>query len=361
MTFAKCYDRKNNGFDLIRYFFAILVIYYHCYPLLGISSGEILQKWSRNHMSLGSFAVNGFFIIGGFLITQSMDHSSSLGEFLKKRVLRIFPAFMCSLLICAFIIGPICSALPMNEYIEDAGDGPLSFIIKNLTFNVRGYAWGIHDVFSDNPYPLSVNGSMWTLKHEFACYLVILILACLKFFEHRKLFICALASTMILYCFNQMSGFIPFSLDKISQILISVNAGEYATFIGFLALFLSGACIYIFADSIPLHRRYVVISWLIFLLGIRTNMGWHNIAVQLFLPYAVLGTCVYIKNISVRRFGDLSYGLYIYSFPIQQTIIHFTEARLSLPVFFTVSLFCAVVLAIISWNCIEKFALRRRG
>lgn len=172
-TIKEAYNPKDNLFDLLRFVFAVMVIYSHSFVLLKGQGGseDLLAKITNNQISAGSLAVNCFFVLSGFLIMQSLSSTPSISQYIKNRFLRIFPAFFVSLFLISFIIGPFLTVLPSSEYFKMNQGGPVDFIFKNITFNIFGYSWTVRDLFQENPYPGSANGSMWTLKHEVAMYM----------------------------------------------------------------------------------------------------------------------------------------------------------------------------------------------
>lgn len=98
---------RHNSFDLLRLFLAVLVVLSHCYLITGVQEKKPLYVWSGGLITMGTFAVNGFFVISGYLVYGSLQRSFSVLHFLWKRVLRIFPALfglaLFSILITAFI------------------------------------------------------------------------------------------------------------------------------------------------------------------------------------------------------------------------------------------------------------------
>lgn len=190
-TFLDVYSRRENAFDILRFILAVFVIYGHSYPLLlgSASTGDILARLTHFQLDIAALAVYSFFVISGFLIIQSLENSSSYTSYFIKRTLRIVPAFFISLSLIAIVIGPIVSELSFAEYFSNSdGLGPFTFIYKNLFFNIKGYSWIIHDVFANNPFQYGLNGSMWTLKHEVACYIVLVILAVFHIVKYKKCF-----------------------------------------------------------------------------------------------------------------------------------------------------------------------------
>jgi len=169
--------RNGNNFNLLRLIFALLVLLSHAPELRdGNRSREILTS-IFNTLSFGEFAVDGFFLLSGYLILKSWMSQPAVWPFLKKRVLRIYPGFVAASLICAFVIGPIVA--------EPAG----YFSRLWLPGFVRGMATlsepVVPAIFTGTPYP-GVNGSMWTISLEFACYMSVLLLGVLGALRTRR-------------------------------------------------------------------------------------------------------------------------------------------------------------------------------
>ena len=108
---SRLMDRRKNNFDFIRLMAASLVIFSHCFPLTLPSENaeEPLMIVSGGQITLGNLSVMIFFVVSGFLITQSFVYSQDLRKFLLARVLRIFPALIFLILATVFILGPIVS------------------------------------------------------------------------------------------------------------------------------------------------------------------------------------------------------------------------------------------------------------
>ena len=173
-TIASVYNPKSNSFNIIRFFLAASVLYSHTFLLLdGTGVNEPLVLATKDKTSIGEMAVFAFFAISGFLITQSFENSGSIRNYLYKRCLRIFPAFFASLILSAFVLGPLVSSLTPSEYLLNQHN-PFLFVIKSITFNIFGQQITIADVFLHNHFSGVVNASMWTIKYEFFCYIGII-------------------------------------------------------------------------------------------------------------------------------------------------------------------------------------------
>ena len=162
---------------LLRFFFASLVILSHSYLLLTPDGNEIepVSRVTYMKMNLGSLAVACFFGISGFLITQSWLKSPRVSDYLRKRVLRIYPGWTVAVLFCVFIIGPV---LHNNHYLEFHDKGTYRFISQLLLYK-NGY-------FNELPGIGIPNGSLWTIPFEFMCYLLVMALGLLGIFRKRN-------------------------------------------------------------------------------------------------------------------------------------------------------------------------------
>jgi len=159
------WDQRENSFDALRLILATLVVYSHSFPLTqGIQSREPLWRATRGQLSLGTMAVDFFFIISGFLITASMLRSSSVWEFLKKRIQRIYPGFFAANLMGTFLFAQIGHARVIPQ---------ISKRFLNCVFEtIRLHEFTYSAAFLANPLS-GINGSIWTIPYEFWCYLLV--------------------------------------------------------------------------------------------------------------------------------------------------------------------------------------------
>ena len=98
----------ENNFDFLRFILATTVVFCHSYVIYyGNVDQEPLWVWSENQLSLGTLAINFFFVISGFLVTQSWDRNADYLAFLRKRILRIYPGFIAVCAACAFLFAPL--------------------------------------------------------------------------------------------------------------------------------------------------------------------------------------------------------------------------------------------------------------
>ena len=158
----------ENNFGLIRHCAALAVLVSHSVALTtGQEATELGMRLTRNQMTLGHLAVFTFFILSGYLITQSWQRRPQLGSFLIARAGRLLPGLALSLVGCV-VAGAVVTTLPVVDYAADPATG--QFVWLNLS--LLGFAGPLPGVFAGHPVP-AVNGSLWTLQYEATCYAIL--------------------------------------------------------------------------------------------------------------------------------------------------------------------------------------------
>jgi peptidoglycan/LPS O-acetylase OafA/YrhL len=332
---------RANNFDALRLAAASVVIFSHSFIIAeGVDEHEPLVLLTGRQAQLGHVGVFIFFVISGFLVTQSYEQTGEPLRFLAKRALRIFPGLFVALLISAFVIGPIATALPPAAYFQRAE--VYSYVVGNTLLNLSVHQ--LPDVLLvDNPVGLEINGSLWTLRYEFMMYLMVMVLGMLRLLELRVL-LPVLALGLAYHHFDLL-GF----LDAFGWLL---------------AFFAMGMVLYKLRDSRLFDGRLVLLA----LLGMAAS-----IPLQQFIPlFPLFGgyLAIYLALerrlpiIPATRFGDLSYGLYIYGWPIAAMVMFATGGRATWWQVFAFTLPLAGVMAHLSWRFVEEPCLRlkpRRG
>ena len=351
-TLSSYIENRNNNFNLIRLIAGILVLMSHCYPLyFGSGASEPLKKLVG--ISLGWVAVDLFFISSGFLIAGSLFNRKTLSDFVKSRVLRIYPGLAISLLLTVFLLGPYFTKLPLLSYFTSPET--YKFLLLNVTL-FFGEEANLPGVFTALPLAHTVNGSLWTLPFEVRAYTLLVITGLLLTFLEKKwsifgskwFYLLIAAFGMSLHLFNYFNKILP----------ISYFGAEYARLI---TMFFVGVAYYKYKDLIVLSNS--AFYWLVILLIISSvNYDWFFVVYSLSLSY-LLFYLAYVPKGFIRKFntyGDYSYGIYIYAFPIQQAILALST-NISLFTFFLTSLVITFVFAFFSWQFVEKPALQLKN
>ena len=343
---------EPNNFHFLRFFAASLVIVGHVYPLNGLP--DVIEQWSLGLFPSGHIAVCIFFVISGYLVIQSNLKSSSTLSYLMKRVLRIFPGLLVALIFTAFIIGPIATSFSLSQYFSDIHTYRFFDYLKLYPSN-QGTLPG---VFVSNPHT-AANGSLWTLAYEFTMYLF--VIAAVFLFRSRWLwFLISFLVFFLVFCvfYSHFQGDKPMRFIHLNLFHL-IDFGIY---------FVLGMLFYVYQDKIPLH-------WWGALLAFGAWMGMYPIAEAGYIP---LVTITWVRYFSITylvmyfsflkgplnqfgKNGDLSYGIYIYAFPIQQTIVHFFGKEM--PPYQQILLAFAFILPLawFSWHFVEKPVLKYKS
>ena len=342
-------DHSRNAFDLLRFLAAFAVLFSHSFPLYGLREPFLVFG-----LPLANSAVYMFFVISGFLVYQSWDRDADVVRFAARRALRLLPALVVVVLITVFIVGPVMTTLPLAAYFRSADTW--RYMISNASL-VTG-PLTLPGVFETNPYPLAVNGSLWTLTYEVLMYA---ILAAVGAITHRKTmrWVCLalLGFFATGWTVSSALGVTTYSLPLpgVSRIGLDFDWMRVALLGTF---FFAGSCMYGFRDKVQLS----VVTALVLLVacGFARNPFAVMVLLWVTLSYASL-VFAYRAPAPLRRFGarrDLSYGTYIYAFPVQQIVSPLAiNAGAGWWVAFAASAILAILLAALSWHYIEQHAL----
>lgn len=345
----------RNNFDLLRFLLATSVIFCHCYAIYygweRFAKLEPFMNWSGGKISIGSTAVNFFFVISGFLIVRSFEYSAKFWDFLKKRVLRIYPGFIVVYILGFFIFGPIghMKVWNLSAYAEFLKSIPY----KRELANMLSLQSPIEKrYFTDLPQ-FGLNNSLWTIHYEFICYLIIPVLVWLGFTKQKWWLFISLSVSYILFSLQ--------SLGYIFAFKPSLNGGIIGNpyyYPRFFTYFLSGSFIYIYRNHMPRTIWLAIISFVLFFLAFKLRL------IDVIWPFTgtyLLFFVAYHPKISFPNFakyGDFSYGIYLYGWPLQQLVILYSRKFLSPLTFFTAVYPIVLIFAVLSWKIIESPALK---
>lgn len=335
---------RDNNFNLIRIAAAYAVLVTHSFALV-FGTGDAEPFGNTLGMTIGSIAVDIFFLTSGFLVTASLLTRQSTIEFIWARVLRIFPALLVMLLLTVFGLGLFFTTLSWHSYLTN----PLTYryFLKCLTLftGVRGTLPG---VFENNPFENVVNGSLWTMPYEVKMYATLAFiwvsLRVTPRFRTKVFKLTIVSGTLLAGLFVILAHF---SLTK-----------EDDRFLRLFFMFFSGATFFILKDQIVLsHTTFYLL--LAALLLAMLNKQIFFLVYMATLAY-MLFFVAYIPSGFIRaynKFGDYSYGVYIYAFPVQQSIAALLPG---IPVLSMViiSSVISIIFAALSWHILEKHALK---
>lgn len=327
---------RENNLNLIRAFAATTVLVSHAWPIsLGAGADEPLSALAGH--SLGTLAVYAFFVISGFLITASFARSQSHRQFLQARALRLFPGLFVSLLLVSLVLGPVVTDLPLASYLTNP-EVPL-FLLRNMMLVSPAYT--LPGVFETNPWP-TVEGSIWTLVYEVACYVGVLIAGLFGAFRKPRYLMLAIFLYLVIWLIWLIMGMhLHPKLDALHRLSFP---------------FAIGVLFFVLRDRMPL-TLWVLLP-LIALRILASGTVAADPAMALALGYAVLWLAYVPRGplLAYNRLGDYSYGIYIYAFPLQGAVIWFL-GPMTPGMNIAISLPITLFFAVLSWHLIEARAL----
>jgi peptidoglycan/LPS O-acetylase OafA/YrhL len=332
-------ERRTNNFDALRLLAAFAVVVGHAAVLRG--APEQAPAFLGIHVHVLGVAV--FFVISGWLITGSWERSRSVPQFVVSRALRILPLLWVVVLLSVTVLGPLMTDLPLGEYARSTETWRY---LRNL---VMLPADGLPGVFTDVPYPGVVNGSVWTLRAEVICYALVLGAGLLAVALRGRWQTAALvafgAGSVVLVEHGDVrllgssltaaaGTWIYFAVAALLRLHLPRRALRGDVAVGALALWGLAS---LAGEAWAVRASWLALSYVVLVVGLR---GW---------PVAR----------DAARFGDLSYGLYLFAFPVQQVVLDLAPAH---PAWVDVDVVtgASLALAYCSWHLVERPALDLR-
>lgn len=330
---------RANNYDLIRLVAATLVLVSHAFPLTaGNDAGDPLSLLTRGQATLGALAVGVFFFVSGVLVTQSYGQSEGLRHFLWKRALRLFPGLIVLVLLTTFVLGPLLTQLSPADYLSAPGTWDY---LQNMLLRTRDFLPG---VFEAAPFARGVNGSLWTLPYEVRCYLVVAALGVVGLLSWRWAMALLLACLAVSFAFvhfpEQLRGWPGASVIRQSADLTSY--------------FAAGMLCWLRRDLAGTGRVPFLAGVLLLLVATQTPVfvPLAALAVGLLIPPIAYASADWPRRLTAS--GDYSYGIYLYAFPVQQTVV----ALLPVPPTWWLNILIAapatLLLAVLSWHFVER-------
>lgn len=319
---------RLDNFDFLRLCAACLVLFSHQYSVFGETEPALYS--GRN---LGTVGVLIFFSISGYLVTLSWCRDPHALRFLLKRFLRIWPGIAVVTLLCAFVLGPIVTTLPWKSYFAAPGffDYLGNLRLVRLVYFLPG-------VFETNPYPQVVDGPLWTISIELRWYLILLAAGLIGLLRRRWL-VAASSAVFVLWYFVIENG---------------AMKPQYE----FGLFFCGGACLALFREEWQ-TRPFVLLALGAAAATAACIVGRYNLALVCALPVFIVlaGTRSTPFLNRFGRFGDFSFGIYIYAFPVQQTVVWANGKDMSFVHGLALSALVTLVCAVLSWHLVERPAL----
>lgn len=326
---------NHNSLDSLRLMAATMVLYSHQYALMGLTEPSFLG-WN----TFGGAGVTIFFFLSGFLVWNSWERDPNVRRFFIRRSLRIFPGLWAVCLLSVFVLGPCSSTMSVREYFESTS----TWKYLENAFLVTAYT--LPGLFPDNAMPFVVNGSLWTLPLEFFCYITVAIagFGTVIWQGSKKVLLafCVLAAVLAAHHGVRVTGV------------------RYAPYLEMVAMFWWGVYYGRCLQDAPKYSELLFVIAALLGFAILGDRGPERVAMLAFATGVVhIGRHVAIGAKLTDRLGDLSYGVYIFAFPVQQLVASRGKAaHWAFGTCLGMSLLLTMGLAYLSWHWVEKPALR---
>ncbi|HYH24690.1 MAG TPA: acyltransferase [Blastococcus sp.] len=330
-------DPRNNSLNLIRLLLAVAVLVSHTFPLSG---QEHEPGWAGE--SLGGWAVIGFFTVSGYLIAGARLRSEG-GRYLINRIARIMPGFLVSLLVVAFGFAPLAYAVERGtlDGFLTTPTTPLDHLFSNALLDMQAY--GVAGTLSGVPYPGDWNGSLWSLYFEFLCYIVVGVVATVPVVRRQAwpLVTLFLASVVVHAQIARFSVYLG-------------GDGDFVMLMKLLPYFLGGAVLFVLKERLPLRWQGALPALVVALGVVAWQPAWGGQLAAPLFTYVLLWAAAAVPSPRWIRINDLSYGVYIYAFPVTQLLALAGLHGLGLVPFTAAIVAGTLVLAGFSWFFVER-------
>lgn len=336
-TLAQAFDPHANSLDVLRLVLAATVAIAHA---SAIAYGH---QPAIGGNEIAGLAVDGFFVLSGFLVARSYLQLNGLGRYAWHRALRIMPGFWVCLLVTAGVVAPLIAALegrpPLSVFPQAWG-----YVAQNAGLFMVDF--GVADLPTQTSVPLVVNGALWTLFYEAVCYAGVAVLGVLGILRRRPWVVAVgvlLSAAMVT---GQASGLVP-------------EVGAF--FWRFFLMFGLGTLGLLYADRISVHRRWWLLAGAGLALSLLVGPEYRAVGGGIALAYLCLVAMVATPGLRYRCRVDLSYGVYIYHWPIATLLVLAGGTALTQVGYTLLALALAACAALLSWHFVERPALARKG
>jgi peptidoglycan/LPS O-acetylase OafA/YrhL len=337
---ARRHSHRNHQFDLLRILFATLVLLSHASELTdGNSSRDLLHRFTHSPMTFGDLGVDGFFVLSGYLIAQSWLDDPEFINFMRKRVLRIYPGYLVAFVLSTLVVGLLAPGI--DHFFQNID---LKFL-KNIAL-LTGPA--PPPVFPGQPFPM-VNGAMYTIAYEFRCYLLVALFGLCGFL--RRPIFCLIITVFLMSALLHMAPFEHMHWHKQEWL------GAPALTIRLTAIYLVGVCFYLFRNRLAFRPGFALAA----IAGVAVFIAFAPAKAEIAMVLGGSYLMFYLGQMhmpwlsGMSRFPDISYGIYLYGWPVESLWIWFHRG--SPWVAFLASTIICFGLGWLSWHFVERPAL----
>jgi len=329
-TLASRLEGQPNNFGFLRLVASLIVVFSHSFPIAGADLNYVFHN-----PYFGNYPVECFFVISGLLVTQSFIRGNcSVRRFVIARALRIYPALACGVLL-SFVLATLCNEFPLAVTLDDRRTW--AYLWKNIT--ALEFVPEFAGAFPGNPIPNGPNGSLWSLPVELRLYVLVAVVGVANILGRTGIAVVVLATLAGIFALADVWLF---------------HDGHAV----FVAAFISGMAAYVLRDYLRLSFGFAALLLAAFVAAaVLGTVEFARLVFACCVPYWVLLLSCHTAIPIVKLPGDYSYGIYVFAFPIQQTV-EWLLPDLHVAAFIAVSLGIVLVFAVTSWHWVEAPLLR---
>jgi len=339
MKIAPSRELRDNNFDFLRFLFASIVFFVHAYVLSGEQELAALNRWLSSGL-----AVQSFFVVSGFLIFMSFEHSSSPERYFEKRARRIYPAYVAVILL-AVVVGAMLTTVGWEDYFSVQ---TVKYLVSNLLF-LNFLQSDLPGLFTDNRMQ-TVNGALWTLKIEVMFYFSVPLLVWLmrRWGRWQVLLLSYVSSMLYVYLLGYWGEHGGLEIYRELQRQLP----------GQLSWFIAGGALFYYIDVFRRWwRELLAMAVAVFFFQQQPLFMWLEPAALAIMVIYV--ACLFPYLGKFGKYGDFSYGIYIVHFPVLQALIDAGLFSWSPVVGVIMAAMIVLLMAFSFWHGIEKPFLRR--
>jgi peptidoglycan/LPS O-acetylase OafA/YrhL len=327
----KAQKSHTTGFDYLRVGLALAVL---CIHVINISDHALwVWLWKSWFAPVYLSVLPAFFVLSGFLVTGSLFRNS-IPQFLALRALRIFPALAVEVTMSAIVLGLLVTQLPTRAYlVSPEFHAYFLNVVGDIHFTLPG-------VFSGRP----INLQLWTIPFELECYICLVVLALVGLVSRPRLFGALVTIAVLLATAVALErGWYHKGWNVPGRMLV--------------LSFIFGVLIYLFKKSVP-YSRFICVTCAS---ATYVFLSMPNLTFLAAGPLAYITIYVGLMRPPRIPFGDLSYGVYLFHFPIARSIFELTGRRMAWELLLPLTVVLTACFAALSWNLIEKPILDRKS
>lgn len=336
MRFSETTVKKSNNLQLMRFVAAVMVIFAHSYAVSGSELGsDFVDRHTGGIISIGGISVTLFFLCSGYLISKSIFRTDKFLVYLKARLIRLLPPLV-FVVVISILLGAFVTSLSIVGYFGN---------INTYKYLLNAVMLPIHNlpgVFEANKYGATVNGSLWTLPVEFACYIACYIFYKLKLLDKKRFYYTIPIVILVLVFEKQVPGIL-------------------GSMVRPCVFFYIGMLYYVYREYIELNIKIVPIFLLLLIAAFMVPVLIKP-AMILLWPYILFTIWFAIPQCSdkIGKTGDISYGLYLWGFVVQQLLSHMFGGQMSQLLNFALASIISIILAILTFMLTEKPFLKKK-